>query len=303
MGAANSKNIKYNPIAWSMWANVLGVFAALFMIIGGIISQNGFERSSLGAGVLGAGFFVGIFEWPRGKRKKGWTIPRAYQHKLQPLIVATGPIGRNYFFRAILWLMISVMCFFCFPCVVGGVTLALSALVYFVAAIIGEQWQPLDAPRERAKGPRVNEAPSKPPPRLIAAPTQNPPRAPGAPAVREAYVDSTPRARVTSAAPNKPVPVPTAAPTRPVPVPTKAPNRPVPVPGDAPNKPVPVPKPKPKERGSDKFKNYPWEAAKDPETNDTYYINNDTDETQWEKPKDWDEFVRVTGGTASDSTA
>ena len=88
----------------------------------------------------------------------------------------------------------------------------------------------------------------------LLAPPKNPPRAPGAPAVREAYVDSTPRARVTSAAPNKPVPVPTAAPTRPVPVPTKAPNRPVPVPGDAPNKPVPVPKPKPKERGSDKFK-------------------------------------------------
>lgn len=53
----------------------------------------------------GIGVFVLLFEWPRGKRAKGATIPREFQHVVQPFVEAFGPLGRNLFFRAVVWLM------------------------------------------------------------------------------------------------------------------------------------------------------------------------------------------------------
>lgn len=43
-----SKNVKYNPIEWAMWANVMGVLAGTLMFIGGILAQFNFVRKFLG---------------------------------------------------------------------------------------------------------------------------------------------------------------------------------------------------------------------------------------------------------------
>jgi hypothetical protein len=38
-----------------------------------------------------------------------------------------------------------------------------------------------------------------------------------------------------------------------------------------------------------------WEAARDPTSGQTYYINTRSDATQWEKPPHWDEYVALYG--------
>lgn len=68
-----------------------------------------------------------IIEWPRGKRAKGYTIPRDGQFLVQPFVAALGPFSRNLFIRAVAWLMFSVACYFAIPTIIGGVTLTVSA--------------------------------------------------------------------------------------------------------------------------------------------------------------------------------
>lgn len=364
-----SKHVIYNPISWSMWANVLAVYAAFIMIGTGIITQfANFPRASyIGPPVIALGGIVLIIEWPRGKRVKGSTIPREFQQYVQPIVLFLGPAGRNLFFRAILWVGASIVCYFTFPTLIAGVVLTFSALVYFLAAFLGETWQPLDPEREERAGPQINQAPSKPPPRLMTAPSSAPPRSPAA---SNPYVDisvavpkvtengnGTARPQVVPQAalreraktdmPSRPVPKPTDAPTRPVPVPSDAPSRPVPqLPNsnnnairraqtEGPSRPIPQPafdtpasadensvssvkllpkpQPKPKPRAQsqslpatsvvDKFKNFNWESAKDPVTGSTYYINTTTNETTWDKPPNWDEYLAARGGEADSSMA
>eukprot|EP00056_Hartaetosiga_gracilis_P002028 m.49952 g.49952 ORF g.49952 m.49952 type:complete len:99 (+) comp10879_c0_seq1:809-1105(+) len=51
------------------------------------------------------------------------------------------------------------------------------------------------------------------------------------------------------------------------------------------------------------FANYEWEHATDDVTGDVYYINSRTDETSWEKPPMWDEFVAYHNGNPPQSFA
>eukprot|EP00045_Choanoeca_perplexa_P003788 m.33411 g.33411 ORF g.33411 m.33411 type:complete len:286 (-) comp12233_c0_seq1:147-1004(-) len=276
---AGSKHIKRNPIAWSMWANVLAVYAANMMIVGGLLSQFGFKRSGIGIAVIVLGVFVLFFEWPRPKRSKGNTIPREYQYSIGKVVNAFGPFARNYFFRCVVWLMASIPCFFVFPAIVGGVTLAVAALVYLLAAFKGEQWKLLEPRAARGPGKEL-KAPSKPPPRL---PTQAP-----------SNDDSTgPHRRMS--APNKPVP----RPGQPLQSSTTTQNTDMEQP---PQRSVPVPKPKPRPKAKaaasnpkDAFSDWAWESAQDPNSGQVYYINTKSDETTWEKPPRWDEYLALYG--------
>eukprot|EP00730_Choanoeca_flexa_P016843 TRINITY_DN8035_c0_g2_i1.p1 TRINITY_DN8035_c0_g2~~TRINITY_DN8035_c0_g2_i1.p1 ORF type:complete len:291 (+),score=57.24 TRINITY_DN8035_c0_g2_i1:34-873(+) len=270
---ARSKNIKQNPIAWSMWANVLAVYAGCMMIVGGFLSQFGFRRKNIGVVVLVLGIFVLVLEWPRPKRARGNTIPRSGQFVIGPMVNTLGPLASNYFFRFVIWLGACIPCFFVFPAITGGLTLAVAALVYLLAAFKGENWKLLEPRQSRGPG-QVLEAPSKPPPRLPANGGEQQPR------------DRKP------SAPNKPVPRPgqSLAATTSTTVDETPPQRAVPVP-----KPKPRPKKKQTQPDSDKFADWSWESAQDPDSGQLYYINVKTDETTWEKPPHWDEYLALYG--------
>lgn len=125
-----------------------------------------------------------------------------------------------------------------------------ASIIYFVAALRGEQWVPLPRPVEPKAGPKakLNKAPDKPPPRLPGGPERAAPRLPGS-GGSSADKYAEPRRPVVAA------------------------------------KPRPAPKP----RQADKFADWPWESARDPASGDIYYINTKTDETTWDKPPMWDE--------------
>ncbi|EDQ90010.1 uncharacterized protein MONBRDRAFT_3080, partial [Monosiga brevicollis MX1] len=110
------------------------------------------------------GVLVLFVEWPRSARLKGSTIPRLYQYSIANIVDKLGPVARNYFARAIFWLGASIPCFFVFPAIAGALTLAVGALVYFLAAFKGEVWVKLEPQKERARG-KVYEAPTRAPPR------------------------------------------------------------------------------------------------------------------------------------------
>ncbi|KAH9495659.1 hypothetical protein Btru_015574 [Bulinus truncatus] len=80
-------------------------------------------------------------------------------------IVSKGRLlTRNYFVRFILYLCISVPCCFMLPTILGALCYMITSLIYLVAAIKGEEWQPIVTDTE-TPGPKIIEAPQRPPPR------------------------------------------------------------------------------------------------------------------------------------------
>nr|KAF6406544.1 cytochrome b-245 alpha chain [Molossus molossus] len=127
-------------IEWAMWANEQALASGLILIMGGIVATAGqFTQWYFGAYSIGAGVFVCLLEYPRGKRKKGSTMER--------------------------WL--SVPAGFLLATILGTACLAIASGIYLLAAIRGEQWAPIESkPKERPQvGGTIKQPPSNPPPR------------------------------------------------------------------------------------------------------------------------------------------
>lgn len=235
-----------------MWANVLGMQASFVIMVGGFLNQSSVFARGTSFGVYGiiAGFVIGVFEYPRGKRMGGHsTIPRSYQDVLTPFVAYFGVLTRNYFARSIIYLLACVPMYFSFPLVIGATILALSGLVYFWAALLGEEWQPLP-PQKSEDGPRkpyVHQAPTKPPPRL-------PPRLREGGGGQASSRGAGGGGGKDAAAAQKARPAPPSAP-------------------------IPPPPSSALDASAGK-----WVSAKDPVSGAVYYINTATGDTTWERP-------------------
>ncbi|XP_064398295.1 cytochrome b-245 light chain-like [Halichondria panicea] len=192
-------------IEWAMWANVNALYSAVFMFIGGVvaatmetINENSLPVHSFGVVarwiVIGLSLIIFFIEYPRGKRRKNKkNVERPGQSYIAPVINLTFFVGKIYIFRVIFYILAIIPCIFVLPAILSAITLFISCVCYFIAAINGEEWE---APSlawgpgatQRDDTPKVGhtlpEAPSHPPPRpppqarqgLSAPPSAPPPR-------------------------------------------------------------------------------------------------------------------------------
>jgi len=154
-------------IEWAMWANEQAVAGAILVFVGGIIAVAAkFKYWEIAAACIVTSLLILIVEWPRSKRKRGNTIERRYQSFLVPIVDKLGPLGSNYYVRFVGQIVMGVPACFLLPTILGGVSLFLSAFVYLLAAVKGEQWLPVKPrPPPGPKDLTRSEPPSHPPPR------------------------------------------------------------------------------------------------------------------------------------------
>lgn len=160
-------------IEWAMWANEQALLSAICMFMGGIIGVASFFNNwQFAAATIVTSVLVFLLEYPRSKRKKGNTIERQFQHILVPGMDKCGFLTKNYFVRFVIHILFSVPTCFLLPTILGGMCLMISAIIYLVAAIKGEEWKPLYHKKEdtskRVNLPPSLDAPSYPPPRVEA---------------------------------------------------------------------------------------------------------------------------------------
>ncbi|XP_013389064.1 cytochrome b-245 light chain-like [Lingula anatina] len=156
---------KMGQIEWAMWANEQAMASAGVLLLGGIVGVSGIFKN-WGIAVYGIviAVLIIVFEYPRSQRRKGNTIERKFQHILTPAVAALGPVSRNYYVRFALYLLFCIPCYFILPTVLGGMCLLVTSIIYFVAAIKGEQWIPIKK-TEESRRLQTLEPPSRPPPR------------------------------------------------------------------------------------------------------------------------------------------
>ncbi|XP_069030315.1 cytochrome b-245 light chain [Embiotoca jacksoni] len=155
-------------IEWAMWANEQALAAGLILLTGGVVGVSGqFRGWQFAAYAVAAGAFVCLLEYPRSKRAKGTSVARPGQYCFAVCVKAFGPLTRNYYVRAFLLAGLCVPGGFMLATVLGCVCLGIASLIYFVAAIRGEHWEPI-LPREeppKPVGESIKKPPQNPPPR------------------------------------------------------------------------------------------------------------------------------------------
>ncbi|XP_069757338.1 cytochrome b-245 light chain [Narcine bancroftii] len=155
-------------IEWAMWANEQALASGLILLIGGVVGVAGqFKSWQFAAYGIAAGVFVMLLEYPRGKRRKGTTLERPGQRFLAAVVKLFGPFTRNYYIRAILHACLAVPGGFILPTVLGTVNLGIASLIYLLAAIKKEEWNPIQSQdsKNRQVGKSIHQPPSNPPPR------------------------------------------------------------------------------------------------------------------------------------------
>lgn len=154
---------------WSVWANEQAVVSSAVALLGGILAVAGqFKYWEFGAYAIAASVLVFILEYPRGKRQKGRTVQRKFQHCLTLVVRCGGLLTRNYFVRFVLYLILSIGCCFHLSTLLGGMSFIITSALYLVAAIKGEEWIPVEREPDPTdtSGPSIIPEPRKPPPRL-----------------------------------------------------------------------------------------------------------------------------------------
>lgn len=262
------KAIEKGKIEWHMWGNVLAITGSICMIIGGGIGLAG----SIGTRwveiyAVAAGLAVFTMEWARGARKRGRTMPRTFQQYITPWLAKFGSVWSNLWIRGLLHLAIAMPCFFTLGTIIGGAVLVITGIVYVVAGFKGETWKPLIARERRETKGQVIKAPT-------AAPPRRPPTNPS-PAASNEPKQSLIKHEIAANKSFNPMPTVRERPAPTAAAPSAPPRRPVPTPAGrtgGPNRPPPRPT------------QPSWEAVVDPSSGNTYYVNNDTNETQWDRP-------------------
>ncbi|XP_074645359.1 cytochrome b-245 light chain-like isoform X2 [Tubulanus polymorphus] len=125
-----------------------------------------FRNWQIAAFSICASIVIFFVEYPRGKRKKGSSNERRFQHYLTVIINQCGPVTRNYYVRSIIHLVLCIPCFFLLPTLIGGLCLFITAALYMVAAIKGEKWIAITKKKKEAVYRLESlQPPSHPPPR------------------------------------------------------------------------------------------------------------------------------------------
>ncbi|XP_024055278.1 cytochrome b-245 light chain [Terrapene carolina triunguis] len=141
----------------------------LVLVTGGIVAVAAqFKGWQFAAYAIVAGVFICLLEYPRGKRKKGSTMERCGQKYLTAVVKVFGPITRNYYVRAILHAALAVPAGFLLSTILGTACLGIASGIYLLAAIRGEEWNPIEQkPQERPQvgGGTIKQPPTMPPPR------------------------------------------------------------------------------------------------------------------------------------------
>jgi len=151
---------------WAMWANEHAVASSVVTIMCGILTTAGqFRHWEIGVYALIAGVLTFTLEYPRGKRQKGSSYERRYQRPLTALVRQGRFLTRNYFVRFVLYLILAVPCCFVMSTLMAAMSYMVTACIYFLAAVKGEEWQPCEPPRGESGGPEVIQEPKHPPPR------------------------------------------------------------------------------------------------------------------------------------------
>ncbi|XP_064437045.1 cytochrome b-245 light chain isoform X1 [Mirounga angustirostris] len=120
-------------IEWAMWANEQALASGLILIMGGIVATAGqFTKWYFGVYSIGAGVFVCLLEYPRGKRRKGSTMERCGQKYMTKVLKVFGPLTRNYYIRAFLHLGLSVPAGFLLATILGTACLAIASSIYLL---------------------------------------------------------------------------------------------------------------------------------------------------------------------------
>lgn len=157
-------------IEWAMWANEQAVATSLITVLGGCLGVTQvFKYWGLGLYAIIIGFVIFLFEYPRSSRTKGHTFERRYQIYLTRILNKFGFFSENYFIRFILYILVGVPCCFIIPTVLGGICFFITSIIYFVAAMKGEHWQPANLERldeSQLVAGAVSNPPPVPPPRL-----------------------------------------------------------------------------------------------------------------------------------------
>ncbi|XP_064640674.1 cytochrome b-245 light chain-like [Lineus longissimus] len=162
-------------IEWAMWANEQAIAGAAVTLLGGILGVAGlFTRWQIGAYAIPASLLIILLEYPRGQRKKGRTIERRFQKYFANAWVNLGPVTRNYYVRFVIHLVLCIPCFFILPTLLGAVSVFISSIIYFVAAVKGEEWIPVEQVETKSKVNRDQSTIRRPPRR---APPRGPPGA------------------------------------------------------------------------------------------------------------------------------
>lgn len=157
-------------IEWSMWANEQAIISSSVVLFGGIIGITGFFRAwEIGIYAVVVAVLVFVIEYPRGKRAKGRTTERKFQHPFTRFVNRIGFLGRNYFVRFLFHLILCAPLCFILATIMGGLCLFVTSMIYLVAAFKGEQWSPAgleEKPVEdNKKELKSFRQPKKPPPR------------------------------------------------------------------------------------------------------------------------------------------
>ncbi|XP_033112983.1 cytochrome b-245 light chain-like [Anneissia japonica] len=150
---------------WAMWANEHAFVSGIILVMGGIVGSFDFSGKEFAYYSIVAGVLVTFLEYPRGTRMNGKVVPRRFQSKISPIVDALGPISRSYFIRFVLYLLMSVPTVFCLPTIMSGVSLFFAAIMYFVAALGGEEWRPESVSSLARQKTLTQHAPMNPPPR------------------------------------------------------------------------------------------------------------------------------------------
>lgn len=174
MAPAANAGITRN-IQWSMWANELALCSAVVVFLGGIVGVIGGAvvefQYWIPFGVYGIvfGTVVCLFEYPRGKKPKGNTVPRNHQEKLTEMNVKLYKVMKNYYVRSAMLLIICAPAGVIVPTFYGAFGLFIASIVYLVAAVKKEEWNPIGVKLQGRAPTRKDTTmvpPSKPPPRL-----------------------------------------------------------------------------------------------------------------------------------------
>eukprot|EP01134_Creolimax_fragrantissima_P008137 CFRG8137T1 len=134
---------------WALWANFMALGSAAMLALGSIIVIIvPFPNHWTGMYGLIVSPIIYIFEWPRGKMKRGRTLPRRYQDKLSFVVSNMGFFGSSYYFRAGMYILFAAPTFFELPTAYAGFFLLCVAFVYTLSAMRGEKWRPIRETRD-----------------------------------------------------------------------------------------------------------------------------------------------------------
>ena len=168
------RDSKYRSIQWAMWGNESALLGASSLVVGGIIGVVGGVLENFlfwtPVGVYGfvLGVFISVIEYPRGKKSKGKSVPRAHQSGLTKFVDKV-PLTKNYYARSFIYLVVCLPAGLIAPTLLGAVSVLAGAGIYLGAAAHGEKWEPImesPPPSNNAAAAPRSQPPSQPPPRL-----------------------------------------------------------------------------------------------------------------------------------------